>query len=160
VAAADRPRIVFLCTGNSCRSQMAEGFARALLSDLIEPFSAGTHPHGLNPLAIRVMREAGIDISHHTSKSISDLPAPNLVITVCDSAHESCPIIPGARILHAPFEDPPRLAANARTEEEALPHYRKVRDQIRAFILTLRPNLESHLQEPPPSGRGLGVGSL
>jgi len=135
---------------------MAEGFAKALLSDLIEPFSAGTHPHGLNPLAIRVMSEAGIDISHHTSKSITDLPVPNLVITVCDSAHESCPIIPGSRILHAPFEDPPRLAADARTEDEALPHYRKVRDQIRAFILNLRPNLESHLQEPPPSGRGVG----
>jgi len=122
---------------------MTEGFAKALLSDLVEPHSAGTHPQSLNPLAVRVMHEAGIDIAHHTSKSTADVPVPDLVITVCDSAHESCPIIPGARILHAPFEDPPRLAAGARTDEEAIPHYRKVRDQIRAFILTLPSALAS-----------------
>ncbi len=138
-----KARVVFLCTGNSCRSQMAEGFARAILSDIIEPFSAGTHPHGLNPLAVRAMSEVGIDISRHTSKSLTDLPGPDLVITVCDSARESCPVIPGARILHAPFEDPPRLAAGARTDDEALPHYRRVRDQIRAFVVALRNQLPS-----------------
>lgn len=133
-----KPRIVFLCTGNSCRSQMAEGFARALLPDVVEPFSAGTRPHGLNPLAVRAMSEVGIDISLHASKSFDQVPVPDLVVTVCDAAHESCPVIPGVRILHAPFEDPPRLAQDARTEEEALPHYRKVRDEIHAFILSLR----------------------
>ncbi|MBX3379384.1 MAG: arsenate reductase ArsC [Phycisphaeraceae bacterium] len=144
-----KPTIVFLCTGNSCRSQMAEGFARALLSDIARVSSAGTQPHGLNPLAVRAMSEAGIDISHHASKSMTEMPTPDLVITVCDAAHDSCPVIPGARILHAPFEDPPRLAADARTDEEALPHYRKVRDQIRDFVITLRVGLAPALQKPP-----------
>jgi arsenate reductase (thioredoxin) len=137
-----RPRVLFLCTGNSCRSQIAEGWARHLLADVIEPFSAGTSPHGLNPLAVRAMAESGVDIRTQTSKhvdSLSTLPF-DLVITVCDSARETCPVLPGAaRTLHAPFEDPPRLAAeaNARTDDEALPHYRRIRDEIRAFILTI-----------------------
>ena len=85
--AAVRPRVVFLCTGNSCRSQMAEGFARALVGDRIDAFSAGTDPHGLNPLAVRVMREAGVDIAHHVSKRPDDVPAPiDVVVTVCDNA--------------------------------------------------------------------------
>lgn len=131
-------KVMFLCTGNSCRSQMAEGWARALKGDVIEAFSAGTNPHGMNPLAIRAMREAGVDISTHTSKRPSDLHTNfDIVVTVCDSAHESCPVFPGARVVHVGFEDPPRLAKNAASEDEAMPHYRRVRDEIRAFILTL-----------------------
>lgn len=131
-------KVMFLCTGNSCRSQMAEGWARALRGDVIEAYSAGTNPHGMNPLAIRAMREAGVDISTHTSKRPEDLNSGfDVVVTVCDSAHESCPVFPGARVVHVGFEDPPRLAKNAATEDEAMPHYRRVRDEIRAFILTL-----------------------
>jgi arsenate reductase len=128
---------MFLCTGNSCRSQMAEGFARALLSARIDACSAGTQPHGLNPLAVRAMAEAGVDIARHTSKTIADCdPATlDLVITVCDSAAEACPTFHGrARVIHQPFDDPPRLAAGAATDEEALAHYRRVRDEIKAFI--------------------------
>jgi arsenate reductase len=140
-----KPRVLFLCTGNSCRSQMAEGWARALRAESIEPYSAGTKPHGLNPLAIRAMAEAGIDISRHTSKRPEDIGVPfDFVITVCDSAHESCPIFPAAtRILHVGFDDPPRLAASATTDDEAMPHYRRVRDEIRAFIESLPAALHS-----------------
>ncbi len=132
-------RVLFLCTGNSCRSQMAEGFARALRGDRIEAYSAGTNPHGLNPLAVRAMAEAGVDIAGHASRRPEDIGvAFDVVVTVCDSAHESCPIFPGApRIVHQPFEDPPRLARGAASDEEALPHYRRVRDEIRAYVLTL-----------------------
>jgi arsenate reductase len=132
--------VLFLCTGNSCRSQMAEGFARALRGDRIEASSAGTSPHGLNRLAVRAMREVGIDISSHTSKNVSDLGRVpfDVVVTVCDAANESCPVFPGAtRVLHRSFDDPPRLAAGASSDEEALPHYRRVRDEIRAFIESL-----------------------
>lgn len=136
--AKSKLKVMFLCTGNSCRSQMAEGWARALKGDVIEAFSAGTNPHGMNPLAIRAMREAGVDISTHTSKRPGDLNTNfDIVVTVCDSAHESCPVFPGARVVHVGFEDPPRLAKAAATEDEAMPHYRRVRDEIRAFILTL-----------------------
>lgn len=139
MAPVDRPlRILFLCTGNSCRSQMAEGFARALKSAEFEAHSAGTSPHGINPLAVRAMREVGIDISQHTSKRAEDIGLPlDIVITVCDSAHESCPVLPGARVFHVGFDDPPRLAKDARSDDEAMPHYRRVRDQIRAFVETL-----------------------
>lgn len=131
-------RVLFLCTGNSCRSQMAEGWARALKSDAIDAFSAGTHPHGLNPLAVRAMAEAGIDISTHTSKTPQQIASPfDVVITVCDSAHEACPVFPAARVIHVGFDDPPRLARTAATDEEAMPHYRRVRDEIRDFIHTL-----------------------
>lgn len=133
-----RLRVLFLCTGNSCRSQMAEGFARALRAEVIEAHSAGTRPHGLNPLAVRAMAEAGVDISGHTSKRPDEIDgAFDVVVTVCDSAHESCPVLPGARTVHAPFDDPPRLAAGAKTDDEAMAHYRRVRDEIRTFILTL-----------------------
>ena len=131
-------RVLFLCTGNSCRSQMAEGWAKALLADRMEAHSAGTHPHGLNPLAVRAMAEAGVDIAGHRSKRPDDVGGTfDLVVTVCDSAHEACPVFPGARVIHAGFDDPPRLAAGAGTEDEAMPHYRRVRDEIRAYIETL-----------------------
>ncbi len=133
-------RVLFLCTGNSCRSQMAEGWARALLGDKVEPYSAGIETHGLNPNAVRVMAEAGGDISGHRSKHLDNLKEIplDLVVTVCDHAHESCPVFPGStRVIHHNFDDPPRLARTAATEEEALVPYRRVRDEIRAFIETL-----------------------
>lgn len=133
-------RILFLCTGNSCRSQMAEGWARALKADAIEPYSAGIAPQALDPRAVRVMAEAGVDISGHRPKSVGEVAGIpfDFVVTVCDSARESCPVFPGAtRIVHAGFEDPPRLAQTAACEDEALMHYRRVRDQIRAFVAAL-----------------------
>lgn len=137
-------KVLFLCTGNSCRSQMAEGWARKLKSDVIEPYSAGIEKHGMNEMAIRVMAEAGVDISNHTSKLVDELPTTDFdyVVTVCDHAHESCPLFPGkAKIIHKGFDDPPRLAANAETEEQALNSYRKVRDEIRQYIVTLPESL-------------------
>lgn len=145
-----RPAVLFLCTANSCRSQMAEGWARALHADRLRAFSAGVRPGVLNPLAVRVMREGGVDISTHTPKHPDDLSVPlDLVVTVCDDAREACPVLPGVRTLHVPFDDPPRLARDARTEDEALAHYRRVRDEIRSFVQSL-PN---HLT-PPPRGTG------
>ena len=134
-----RPRVLFLCTGNSCRSQMAEGCARHLQGDVLEAYSAGTEPHGLDPRAVQVMAEAGVDISAQASKQVSvmlDVPF-DYVITVCDAAGAACPAFPGrAKVLHVGFDDPPKLAAGA-AEPEALAHYRRVRDQIRSFIETL-----------------------
>jgi arsenate reductase len=132
-----KTRILFLCTGNSCRSQMAEGFARALRGHLLEPYSAGIVAHGLNPRAVRAMAEAGVDISGHRSKVVADLPRVpfDAVVTVCDNARESCPTFPGKTLrVHVGFDDPPRLARDARTEEEAIVHYRRVRDEIRRFV--------------------------
>lgn len=132
--------MLFLCTGNSCRSQMAEGWARALKPGSIEAHSAGTDPHPLNPLAVRAMAEAGVDISGHSSKHVDVLRAVAFdhVVTVCDSAHAACPVFPGAaRVVHVGFDDPPRLAKDAASDDEAMPHYRRVRDLIRAFIETL-----------------------
>ena len=139
-----KPRILFLCTGNSCRSQMAEGLARYLKGSELEAFSAGTRPQNLNPHAVTVMREIGIDISSHVAKSVEGLGDLkfDFVITVCDDARESCPIWPGAGILvHRAFDDPPRLAAGSGSEGEALNHYRRVRDEIKEFVLTLPPAL-------------------
>ena len=130
-------RILFLCTGNSCRSQMAEGWARHLKGDVIEPYSAGIEKHGLNPLAVAVMAEAGVDISGQKSKLINELGAVDFdyVVTVCDHAHESCPLFPGkVKKVHQGFDDPPRLAKDTKTEEDALPFYRRVRDEIKKYI--------------------------
>jgi len=135
-----KARILFLCTGNSCRSQMAEGWARHLKPDEIEAYSAGIEKRGLDPLAVRVMAEAGVDISGQRSKTIDDLPERNFdwVITLCGHANETCPFFPGGtQRMHAGFDDPPALAKEASTEEEALGHYRRVRDEIRGFIETL-----------------------
>ncbi|MFO7956099.1 MAG: arsenate reductase ArsC [Candidatus Brocadiia bacterium] len=136
----DRIRVLFLCTGNSCRSQMAEGWARHLKPDTIEAFSAGIAPHGLDPRAVQVMREAGVDISDQASKHVDELADREFdyVVTVCDHAHEHCPFFPGpTEVVHVGFEDPPRLAREAETEEEALAHYRRVRDEIREFVESL-----------------------
>ncbi|MBN1759497.1 MAG: arsenate reductase ArsC [Chitinispirillaceae bacterium] len=137
-------KILFLCTGNSCRSQMAEGWAHFLKNDVIEAWSAGIETHGLNPDAVRVMAEAGVDISGHHSKHLDEVKhIPfDWVITVCDNANESCPVFPGrVNRFHVSFDDPPKLAKGAKTEEEVLEHYRRVRDEIRAFINNLPDNL-------------------
>ena len=137
---SDRLNILFLCTGNSCRSQMAEGFARALKSNDIDAYSAGIETHGLNPTAVQVMREAGVDISKHVSKTVEALRDQRFdyVITVCSHADETCPTFPGTtKVVHKSFEDPPRLAREAGSESEALACYRRVRDEIRAYVETL-----------------------
>lgn len=137
---AEKPRILFLCTGNSCRSQMAEGWARHLKHDELTAYSAGIEPHGMNERAIQVMKEAGVDISSQYSKHLNDLRDVSFqfVVTVCNNASEACPIFPGqTKVFHVGFEDPPRLATNAKTEEEAFSHYRRVRDEIREFVETL-----------------------
>ncbi len=136
----ERLKVMFLCTGNSCRSQMAEGWAKALKGDVIEAYSAGIEPHGMNDNAIRVMREAGVDISTHHSKHLDEIKhIPfDYVVTVCDHAHETCPLFSGAtKVVHVGFDDPPRLAKAAASEGEALNIYRRVRDEIHAFVLTL-----------------------
>ena len=138
-------KILFLCTGNSCRSQMAEGWARHLKGDLLEAYSAGIETHGLNPNAVKVMAEAGVDISRQKSKTteaVRDVPF-DYVVTVCGHANETCPAWLGskAKVVHAGFDDPPRLAKDAKTEEEALRHYQRVRDEIAAFVRMLPESL-------------------
>jgi arsenate reductase (thioredoxin) len=138
--AKSKLKVLFLCTGNSCRSQMAEGWARHLKGDAIDTYSAGIETHGLNPNAVKVMAEAGVDISGHRSKHLDELKdVPfDYVVTVCDHAHESCPLFPGkTKVVHVGFDDPPRLAKQAQTEEEALNAYRRVRDEIKAFVARL-----------------------
>ncbi len=137
---ADKLKVLFLCTGNSCRSQMAEGWTRHLKGDQIDVWSAGIERHDLDPRAVKVMAEAGIDISGHTTKHVRDLMhIPfDYVVTVCDRARENCPVFPGkAKVVHQGFDDPPKLAKDAKTEEEALDHYRRVRDDIHAYVETL-----------------------
>ncbi|NMC49332.1 MAG: arsenate reductase ArsC [Desulfovibrio sp.] len=132
-----KKKVLFLCTGNSCRSQMAEGFARALRPDL-EAYSAGVEKHGLDPLAVKVMAEAGVDISGQSSKTVDELPTRefDIIVTLCGHANENCPYFPGnARRIHAGFDDPPALARNAATEEETSGLYRRVRDEIKNYIV-------------------------
>ena len=147
-------KVLFLCTGNSCRSQMAEGWARVLHGDRLEPYSAGTAPGRVDPRAIQVMREAGVDIPEHRSKHLQEFNGVDFdaVVTVCDKANESCPVFPGnVHRLHVDFDDPPRLAAAAANEEEGLSHYRRVRDEIRAFIATLPDTLGATNPRSQPS---------
>lgn len=129
--------VLFLCTGNSCRSQMAEGWARALKSDVIEACSAGIETHGLNPNAVKVMAEAGVDISGHRSKNVETLldVSFDYVVTVCGHANENCPFFPGpAKVVYVGFDDPPALARLVEGEEEKLNCYRRVRDEIKRFV--------------------------
>lgn len=138
-------KILFLCTGNSCRSQMAEEWTRKQKGEQLEPYSAGVETHGLDPRAVQVMGEAGVDISRYRSKHVAEMRDVvfDVVVTVCDHAHETCPVLPGAaNVVHMGFEDPPRTAQSAETEEEALAHYRRVRDEIRAFVERLPESLE------------------
>lgn len=141
--AGKKVSVLFLCTGNSCRSQMAEGWCRAMHASAIDAYSAGTNPHGMNPLAVRAMAEVGIDISRGTSKTPQQIGVEfDYVLTVCDSARETCPVWPArTRVLHRSFEDPPKLAAGAKSEDEAMPHYRRVRDEIKVWVDGLRREL-------------------
>lgn len=130
-------KILFLCTGNSCRSQMAEAWTNALKGDRFEAWSAGVQPKGIDPRTVRAMAEAGIDISKQRSKDTDALgdTAFDYVVTLCDNAREACPFFPaGTRLMHRGFDDPPRLAENAAHDEEAMAPYRRVRDEIRAFV--------------------------
>jgi arsenate reductase len=125
-----KPKVLFLCTGNSARSQMAEGYLRHVAGDHFEPLSAGIEPKGLNPLAVEAMREIGIDISKQHSKDVVSLLGQHVpfVVTVCDNAKERCPIFPGTwEFLHWSFEDP---AAAIGTHEERLAVFRRVRDEM------------------------------
>ncbi len=129
-------KILFLCTGNSCRSQMAEGWANHLHNN-IKAYSAGTKKQTVNPYAIEVMKEVGVDISHHYAKDIDEIKDINfeLIVTVCDNVKENCPLFSGpGRMVHQGFADPPELAAKESEEEKIKNHYRKVRDEIKQFI--------------------------
>ena len=144
---ARKLKMLFLCTGNSCRSQMAEGWARALKGDVIEAYSAGIEARGLDPFAVQVMAEAGVDISGQSSKTVEAVKdAPfDYVVTLCGHANETCPMWLGqkARVIHVGFEDPPALARSAKNKEEALEIYRRVRDKIRSFVERLPAALEA-----------------
>jgi len=136
-------RILFLCTANSCRSQMAEGWARRLHGDKYEAYSAGVEPSALHPLAVRVMKEAGVDISSQTPKHVRVLKDVGFdyVITVCDSARESCPLFPGkTKVIHIDFQDP---ATAQGSEQDRLEVFRRVRDQIRNFVAGLPERLST-----------------
>ena len=133
-------KLLFLCTGNSCRSQMAEGWTRALKADEIDVASAGIETHGLNPNAVKVMAEAGVDITAQQSQHINEFADTvfDYIVTVCGHADEHCPVVPSqTTVVHVPFDDPPRLAREAASEAEALGHYRRVRDEIRAYVESL-----------------------
>lgn len=139
-----KTNVLFLCTGNSCRSQMAEGWARHFHGDTIEAHSAGIEAHGMNPNAMQVMKEAGVDISGQSSKLASTLAADplDLVVTVCGHADENCPaFLTKAKLVHVGFDDPPKLAKEAADEEAALDCYRRVRDEIRDFVRDRLPGM-------------------
>ena len=140
----DKVKILFLCTGNACRSQIAEGWARHLKGDVIESYSAGIHPIGVSPRAIKIMKEAGVDISMHTSKHLDEFWNVNFdyVITLCDNAAKNCPIFGGkAKVVHKPFKDPYFATG---TEEQIMAEFRKARDRIKAFIETIPACLENN----------------
>ncbi len=148
MTSTEKMKILFLCTGNSCRSQMAEGLARALRGSAIEAYSAGTAPKGIDPRAVAAMAEIGIDISAQRSTRVEEFAGREFdyVVTLCGGAAETCPVFPGkTKVVHVGFEDPPELAKGAATEEEALAHYRRVRDEIRAFVEGLPGSLEERM---------------
>ena len=137
-------RILYLCTGNSCRSQMAEAFTLHLKGDQIEALSAGVAPKGIDPRAIKAMSETGIDMANQGSKSLNQVMHRQFdyVVTLCDNAQKTCPSFPGkTRVIHVGFDDPPKLAATAKDEEAAMLHYRRVRDEIKAFVEKLPESL-------------------
>ena len=139
--------ILFLCTGNSCRSQMAEGWGKKLHGDKFKFFSAGPTTHGLNPRAVTAMAKNDIDISGHKSQTTEDILKDNpgmkfdLVVTVCSDAHENCPIFPGGKVIHHGFEDPPRLTMEMTDEDQIQAIYDRVCLEIKDFVL----NIEQHL---------------
>jgi arsenate reductase len=151
--AINKTRILFLCTRNSCRSQMAEGWARRLHADTVEPYSAGIDPGELDPYAVRVMAEAGVDISRHRSKHLNELKDMvfDCVVTVCGAGG---PLFPGKTVrIHRSFDDPPRLMKSLDTEGEILAVYRRVRDEIRAFVeaMPIAVNLKTGVAEGTPA---------
>lgn len=142
-------KLLFLCTGNSCRSQMAEGWTRHLKGELIEAYSAGIETHGLNPHMVKVMAEVGVDVTSQKSENIRDFADTQLdvVVTVCGHAHETCPVFPAnCKVVHSGFPDPPKmakeLAAQGASEDEQLDCYRKVRDEIKSYVESLPNFLE------------------
>ena len=150
-------KVLFLCTGNSCRSQMAEGWARALHGGRLEARSAGLEAHGLNPRAAAVMREARAPIDGQRSRLLDEFAGERFdaVVTVCARAHETCPVFPGGTLaLHRGFDDPPALTAGLQDEERVLAVYRRVRDEIRAMVAGLPGELDSLLGAP--GGPALG----
>jgi arsenate reductase len=137
---SETKKVLFLCTGNSCRSQMAEAWTRRLKGDQFEAYSAGVKPKNIDPRAIKAMAEVGIDISGQKSKDVDAFGSMEFdyVVTLCDNARESCPYFPAkTKLVHRGFDDPPRLAENAKNEEEAMAHYRRVRDEIKIFVEAL-----------------------
>ncbi len=160
-----KPIVLFLCTGNSCRSQMAEGWLRHLAGNQFEVLSAGTNPVGMNPRAVEVMGELGVDISHHRSKHVAEFQGRHLhyVITVCDHAYASCPTDPRGDVqLHWSFDDP----ADAQgSDSDRVQIFRRVRDeiaeQVRRWLRTASQSLESGSPPVPPrfmtGGDGEGV---
>jgi arsenate reductase len=142
----EKIKVLFLCTGNSCRSQIAEGWARHLKADVMEVYSAGVSPGGLNKRAVAIMAEAGVDISEHRSKHVSELMNIDFdyIVTVCDYARQQCPVFPGKlRHVHRLFSDPSFIEAD---EEQIMAEFRKLRDEIRAFIETMPQSLHSGAQ--------------
>ena len=139
-----KKKIMFLCTGNSCRSQIAEGFCRKYWGHEFDVYSAGTKKHGMNERAMKVMREAGVDISNQYSKTVEELPTNefDFVITVCDSAKENCPYFPGGKVIHVGFQDPPALTKDMTGEELILAVYRRVRDEIETEIKKIKDHLK------------------
>jgi len=152
MAQSELPAILYLCTGNSCRSQMAEGWTRTLHPDRYVAYSAGIEAHGLNARAVQVMQEAGIDISEQASQQIDELGDVHfdVVITVCGNADQRCPQLSGEhRRMHVPFDDPPALARDATDQQTELAPYRRVRDEIREFVARLPEQLA---RQPVPDG--------
>lgn len=136
--------ILFLCTGNSCRSQMAEGWGKQIHADKFNFYSAGTKKHGLNPRAVIVMQEAGVDISKHESNTAEEFGDIKMdyVFTVCGDAHENCPYVSGEKIIHVGFDDPPRLTSDMSDENKILGIYRSVRDEIKKMV----ENIETYME--------------
>jgi len=140
----EKKKVLFLCTGNSCRSQMAEGWAHHFLNDTVDAYSAGVAPHGLDPKAIATMEDAGVDITTQTSNHLDEYAdiTFDLVVTVCNNAAEACPIFPGAtRVHHQPFDDPPALAKEVFTPLQVANAYARVRNEIRDFVQKELPDL-------------------
>jgi len=141
--AKNKIKVLFLCTGNSCRSQIAEGWARHLKDDIIEAYSAGVWPVDVHPIAIKAMAEVGVDISDQTSKHVDEFLGTDFdfIVTLCDNAKQRCPVFPGkAKLVHKAFEDPVAVIGS---EEQIVQAFRKSRDEIKAFIETLPEALES-----------------
>jgi arsenate reductase (thioredoxin) len=141
-------KLLFLCTGNSCRSQMAEGWTRHLKGDWIDVYSAGIETHGLNPNAVKVMAEAGIDITGQKSQLLSEFDTVNFdyVVTVCSHAHDNCPVFSGnAKVVHLGFPDPPKMAHESASTEEILDCFRQVRNEIKLYVETLPKSLNKEI---------------